>query len=663
MPCNLRLSKSVSKPVNSLRRMGHKPSMMLALMGLLLGTMPLFAQAGLPIDWSSKHVIYTPAKTLAEWEAVRRDPRALHQEMMRNKRLGTPFASEIVRSASEPSISGLSSSRGVGAAGLKKSPFKVDWAVSLANGAVAPDMSPAKYDFITNNAPSCSDWVVYGLNVASSATQASLVAFNNLYGTTNGCTANPQAIFAYETVGPVITSPTISYGDSGAQVAYVDNESGKATLVVLKYGTGTGNGTSAASPVALPGTGTKVSLTYSTTTNSNSPVYIDYVSDTAYVGDDGGKLYKISPVFGGGTPVTVKTATLAGTLAGPVLDQLHGVVLVGSSNGDLYAVNSSTFAALTGSPLAVGTGGTNGGVVDPPVIVTGTTTTYAFVTTGCTSSSVGELYEASVTGTALAKVASPNISQSHNSCATNNLHAPALDDAVYNGTAGYLYVCGTVIKTNSTSGTAEAPDLYSFSFNPSSGALGGSATSTVSASGTASDECSPLTYFTSNSTSRIFLGVGTAGAASSINGSAVTTAGAIGALTGVTTPDGLGGTSGIVVDNSSATASLANVYFSGLTAGNVTGGSCLSFTVSGSSSGTTVTLTGTGFNFAVGNPIVVSGFTGTRAVFNGTFVVASTTGTTSLTYTDSAASGTITSGTGGTASWGTCGFQLTQTTL
>ena len=41
------------------------------------------------------------------------------------------------------------------------------------------------------------------------------------------------------------------------------------------------------------------------------------------------ELYKISPVFGGGTPVTVKTATLAGTLSGAgYCDQLHGVVLM-----------------------------------------------------------------------------------------------------------------------------------------------------------------------------------------------------------------------------------------------------------------------------------------------------------------------------------------------
>jgi hypothetical protein len=142
----------------------------------------------------------------------------------------------------------------------------------------------------------------------------------------------------------------------------------------------------------------------------------------------------------------------------------------------------------------------------------------------------------------------------------------------------------------------------------------------------------------------------------------VTTAGAIGALTTDTSPGGLGGTSGIIVDNSSTTSSLANVYFAGLQAGNVAGGSCQSFTVSASNAGTTVTLTGTGLNFPVGGTIVVSGFTGTPAFYNGTFQVASVTGTTSLTYTDSAATSN-TSQTGHTAAWGTCAFQLTQSGL
>jgi hypothetical protein len=214
--------------------------------------------------------------------------------------------------------------------------------------------------------------------------------------------------------------------------------------------------------------------------------------------------------------------------------------------------------------------------------------------------------------------------------------------------------------------------LYSFSY-AANGSLGGTAV-TQATGANAAAECSPVTYFTNNTTSKIFTGIGyaNAGAADSYT---VSNTGTFSGGVSDTTPNSLGGTSGIIVDNSSATAGDANVYFTGLAAGNVTSGAgagnCKSFTVGGSSSGTTVTLTGSGFNFAAGQTIVVSGFTNnsgnapTRANFNGTWVVAASPAPsgTSVTYTDANVSGTNNSQGGRTASWGTCGFQLSQTLL
>jgi hypothetical protein len=529
-------------------------------------------------------------------------------------------------------------------------------------------MFPAKFDFATSNTASCSDWVVFGLNITGDTTaaggkQANLIAFNNLYGTANGCAATPAVLFSYaDTSGPITTSPVISYLDNGAQVAFVANEGGKATLRVIKYKNG--DGTAAAAPVALPGTGSQISFQYSGTTNTNSPLYIDYFNDAAYVGDDGGFLYKISPVFGGGTPAQVWRATLAGKLTGPVLDQANNVVLVGSSDGNLYSRKAAD-GNQAAAALSVGDGSTSGGIVDPPVIVEEGigVTTYAFATTGCdhASSHNSLLYEASETATTLTQLATENIGSTFFGCASNNLHSAALDDAAYNGTLGNVYVCGT---TSGAFSTRAAPELYSFSFPAGGGAI--TTKSNTTPSGTSSSaECSPITYFTSNSTSKIFMGIGSSSAAGTVDSYSVSTAGAFSAFTDDTTPNGLGGTSGIIVDNSSATAGLANVYFGGLTAGNIsaTSGSCKSFSVTAKSSGTTVTLTGTGFNFTVGSTIVVSGFSGTiPATYNGTWVVASVSGTTSLTYTDTSASTDNTSS-NGTASWGVCGFQLTQSGL
>jgi len=638
----------------------NRSSFRLSLIALTLGglaALPVTAHsqdkspAGFPIDWSHSHVAYRQGASLKEVKKIESDPRyLLHQYMQQ-----------------QAERRGLSAKKG-----NSKNPLTIDWAVSLGNGAVAQNMFPAKFDFATTNTASCSDWVVFGLNVTGDTTaaggkQANLIAFNNLYGTAGSCAATPAVLFSYaDTSGPITTSPVISYLDNGAQVAFVANEGGKATLRVIKYKSG--DGTAAAAPVALPGTGSQVSFQYSSTTNTNSPLYIDYFNDAAYVGDDGGFLYKISPVFGGGTPAQVWKATLAGKLTGPVLDQANNVVLVGSSNGDLYSRKAAD-GTQAAAALIVGDGSTSGGIVDPPVIVEEGigVTTYAFATTGCdsTSSNNGLLYEASETATTLVKLATENIGTASTiagTCATNNLHSPTLDDAAYNGTAGNDYVCGTQSSFFSGSGKV-APELYSFSF-PSGGGAIGSGSSTTPSSMNSSDECSPITYFTSNSTSKIFMGMGYS-SQGTVNSYTVSGTGGFSAATSVTTPNGLGGTSGIIVDNTSATAGLANVYFSGLTAGNVsaTSGSCKSFSVTAKSSGTTVTLTGTGFNFTVGSTIVVSGFSGTiPATYNGTWVVGSVSGTTSLTYTDTSASTDNTSS-NGTASWGVCGFQLSQSGL
>src|SRR5208282_4626200 len=51
-----------------------------------------------------------------------------------------------------------------------------DWAVSLGAGGVAPGMSPAKYTFNVNAAPSCSsDFVVFPVNASTGNTRATVV--------------------------------------------------------------------------------------------------------------------------------------------------------------------------------------------------------------------------------------------------------------------------------------------------------------------------------------------------------------------------------------------------------------------------------------------------------------------------------------------------------
>ena len=196
-------------------------------------------------------------------------------------------------------------------------------------------------------------------------------------------------------------------------------------------------------------------------------------------------------------------------------------------------------------------------------------TTDAFVTTGCNGSDAS-LYEASETAAGVATLAtSPTgaggIGDAHG-CGSNNLHAPALDDNSYNGLAGNGYVCGTVVRTGSAPGGTEAPVLYSFTFPAGGGAFALTAF-TLTPTANAASECSPITYFTSNSTGKDFHGHWLMPAGGHELNSNTVSAGVFSATTQDTTPNALGGTSAIVVDNASATASQANVYFTGLAAG------------------------------------------------------------------------------------------------
>ena len=111
-------------------------------------------------------------------------------------------------------------------------------------GAVGAGAYPAKYSFSATAAPACADaaqpdFVVYGTAVAGSATQASLVAYDNLYVNNSGTgqcagATTPSIYWAYDTGGTILTSPTFWY--DGSQVAFVHStSSGAASLVVLKW--------------------------------------------------------------------------------------------------------------------------------------------------------------------------------------------------------------------------------------------------------------------------------------------------------------------------------------------------------------------------------------------------------------------------------------------
>ena len=146
---------------------------------------------GRVMDWSSRHVIVSGGLSDTNLDSAAHEPRVLFRLAERN----------LVRASGNrfdfrhPEDPGRHHSRPVtvddtSVTTMKKNNLKVDWSVPLGNGVVAANMFPAKYSFDITAAPSCTnDYVVFGLNVASSATQANLLGITNLYSGTapTGC--------------------------------------------------------------------------------------------------------------------------------------------------------------------------------------------------------------------------------------------------------------------------------------------------------------------------------------------------------------------------------------------------------------------------------------------------------------------------------------------
>src|SRR5579864_7873807 len=175
---------------------------------VLAGAVPCCAQnaiaapGGMPYDWSHHYVVFSQSSSRKAMAAAKKDPRYWQQ---RARMAAMERSSQTI---------------------LNTKRRRVDWSVNLggAGSTLAPGVYPAKYSFDVNATPDCTkDYVVFALNVAGSASQATIVAYNNLYtdpGGTGFCPGTgPTVKWAYNTGGAINTSPTLSL--DGAKVAWV----------------------------------------------------------------------------------------------------------------------------------------------------------------------------------------------------------------------------------------------------------------------------------------------------------------------------------------------------------------------------------------------------------------------------------------------------------
>jgi hypothetical protein len=543
---------------------------------------------GYPQDWSSRHLVITGESAKDPLASGSREPRHVYNRVLRENAIR-----ENRRHPKRP-----------------RHAMKVDWAVSLENGFVPANQFPAKYRFDVS-AQSCSgDYVVFGLTVTS-GTQANLVGINNLYAqASTPCNGGvPFVSFAYNTVtngGQIRTSPTLSV--DGTKIAFVESTNNASYFHVLvlpnpipsppasSVGTVRSPQTppSCANPITA---GCMSTVKISNGANTDSSPWIDYNTDTAYVGTDDGLLYKVRPVFGGGAPVvaadtnwpvTVVTSGTSKVLTDPIVDDRANRIFMGDGNGYLYAINLSAPAKATAARVPIGWvgHGAGTGLVDAPVVVNDSAnpaTDQVFAFTGCSNvlgigGAISQIPANFATNAAYTTVDLGSASGSGD-CTTQNLHAGTFDNQFWiNGTtSGHILGCGFVSGSAGNTLIPSNPRMYMFPFN-SSHLITSTGASGWVINNTRGDECSPLTEFFNGTTDRMFFGVGSS-SDGFIESSTLTATASQPSCAGpptsscVTAPHALGGTSGIVIDNQVSNGG-TNIYFSTIAPGGVNGQNC-----------------------------------------------------------------------------------------
>jgi hypothetical protein len=537
---------------------------------LILLASPLFAQSpveahmGLPQDWSTRHLIFTNGASPEVAAAAERDPRY--------------FINWMLHSAA-PLLTGdhpiYPPQQGA----------HTDWAMSLGpTGGMPVGETPAKYSFNINGTPNCAnDFVVFTIAAAPSATQANIVAFNNLYTGTasSSCPFGPQTPPTTDYTQPTFMwsyavgtnqaylSPVLSL--DGTKVAFVEGTSPAAFFVLTPTA---GQGTSATAP-ATPAAGAVAQVNYTSTTvtgctantagDSNSSAYIDYINDVAYVGADNGVLYRIGGVFHG-TPTLQYCITVnAGKqLTSPVYDSVHNEVFV-SDGFSVYGYTPGTTGFTLVKSIAVASNAGTDPIVLSPIVDPVNGFVYVFSRDNSTNASA----IVSQMNTALT-------SQSVAVIGLKNTNAYVLDgdfDNAYYTTgpkagAGTLYACGT------DANNAAKPSLYAMSFAGPNGVMNTTPAMSdnrhINPTANPNGTCSSLLDFFDGTTDRLFVGVGadaaTTGGNQVTEWNVNTRIPANTTLPNNTATGYWGGTSAFSIDNVSTEPQAASIYFGTLSA-------------------------------------------------------------------------------------------------
>ena len=623
------------------------------------GQQPPVVRMGAPDDWTHHHLIFSNPGTAVEamqrgdyfhWVKVVNDPRFILQQAKRAAAARTAANynwAKLPSPAATISTAGPESPANVAPLnvapvsqenlprGLLKAPVNMtgtirlglgggssrfgawpsksghsvhkDWSLNMgSNATTGLGMFPAKYSFDTTAASCAStpppDFVVYNTSVPASGTQPSIIAYDNLY---SGCTpATPATYWAYNTGGTISTSVVLSF--DGSQVAFAQSSStGAASLVLLKWKANNGTAGTPVSPNAQSpasnyrGCTAPCSLTIAFSGGANdsaSSVFVDYGSDSLYVGDDSGKLHKFTGVFAGAMPAEVTTGgwpvTLSTSpLAEPVYDSTSGNVFVGdylSNNsrsncasattpcGFLYSVNATSAAVVKSARLDF-----TFGINDAPLVDSNAQMIYTFVGADSHSSSSTNPCGAPHFSSCAAVFQMPTNFTAGGSGTETTVGAgfeflmSGMADNIYFNSAnaasptGHLYVVGNTGSGNNTLYQVSITNNVMSATATTGPPLSSNFTHGVFAAGL------QITENFTGTNDYIFVSVlayggpSGCGTASLANGCVMGFDVTSGAISGSTATTGAtaeaGGTSGIIIDNSASSPSGAtNIYYTPL---------------------------------------------------------------------------------------------------
>ena len=463
--------------------------------------------------------------------------------------------------------------------------------VTLNNDPDGGQTSPAKYVFDVTAAPSCSgDFVAMGIPAnAVAGSQANIVGYNNLYtgsSPTGICSGTaPTVMFAYAS-GAGEVPGSISISPDGTQLAYVEDLlSGSSVFHLLTIGTSGTNGASPTAPVVpgIAGGNNAVDTTVALSGGSGSCAaqssttspFIRYTTndaypDAAYVttyswsatvpGTGTGCLYKIGPVFSGGTPTIAWSVPISAVPSSPVYDTTSNKVFFTDSSGNIdYVTDTGTPSTYSSVAVAAGTTSEN-----PPTVDSINEMVYATFNTNGTNAVVVQAPIGNLASFVTVPVGTGNTTYT-------GPYGVDFNNAWYTGGPGsagaLMYVAGT--------GSGTVPTLYSVGFGAggvmntsvNSSARLTSITDPVTGNPTVGDASYVTEFFNANDTTGgpdgtdyLFVGVtdscaategGNAGCVMSLNiTSGAPTNTSIPSATAIAAP---GGSTGIIVDNDANT--------------------------------------------------------------------------------------------------------------